>query len=107
MSSTSRVTGGSFVKVKNPDDPKDFDYGFKMGQADSQTRLRSFAIHVVMIQLIGEEKEAVAQQFGHLPYPLHDSGPLVYYGDMAKFIARHLSLLRVNSGNSSRFMTHN
>lgn len=91
--------GASFIKVVNPKENKEFDYGFHMGNIDSQTNLRRMAMHVELIQLSGAEKEAVVQQFANLPYPLHDSGPLVYYGDMAKFIARHISLLRVNSGN--------
>lgn len=82
---------GSFIKVAGKNE---YDYGFTVGDNKDQLTLRQSAIDVTMISLNGAEKLAVIEQFKHLPYnPIHD-GALVYYGDMAKFVARHLVLYK-------------
>lgn len=82
----------SFVKVQRADGQL-FDYGFHLGDKAAQRVLRQTAIDVVMIQLQGAERDAVIDQFINLPFNEKDAGTLTYYGDHAKFVARHLLLL--------------
>lgn len=82
-------TGRSWISVEGRNK---FTYGFIMGDTEAQQQLRSMAKDVIIIQLSGPEKAATLQQFRHLPYSPADTGPLTYYGDTAKFVARHLSL---------------
>jgi len=89
----------SFVHVEGENI---FDYGFAVGDYQAQQKLRQMAIDVRFIQLMGKEREAALRQFANIPYPHDDKGPLVYYGDMAKFIARHLRLIDPKRSNPTR-----
>jgi hypothetical protein len=80
---------GSFIKVAGKNT---FDYGFSHGVEKDQLTLRQSAVDVIMISLSGWEKQMVLGQFQNLPFNTKHGGALVYYGDMAKFVARHLVL---------------
>jgi hypothetical protein len=81
----------SFIVVRG--EKSTYDHGFSMGSEKDQRILRQSAIDVIMIQVVGRERKALQDQFVNLPYSKMDiNGPLVYYGDMAKFISRHFIL---------------
>lgn len=80
----------SMVKVAGKNS---FDYGFAMGDGKAQETLRRVALDVTMVILQGREKQAALEQFANLPHSKLHEGSLTYYGDMAKFVARHLVLI--------------
>jgi hypothetical protein len=94
----------SHVNSRYPRLAKRYDtYGFKLGSEKDQRVLQQSANHVELIHLLGEERQKVEQQFTNLPRNHLADGPLVFYGDMAKFIARHLQLITVVPAVNHRY----
>lgn len=82
----------NFIVVA-PRDGEPFNYGFTFDNSHDNVQLRSFASDVTMIQVALRDKPRLFAQFHNLPMPIeNDIGPVVYYGDMAKFVCRHLNL---------------
>jgi hypothetical protein len=82
----------NFIVVA-PKEGEPFTYGFTFDNSYDNTQLRSFASDVTMIQVALRDKERLFAQFRNLPMPMvQDVGPVVYYGDFAKFVCRHLNL---------------
>jgi hypothetical protein len=83
---------GNFIVV-TPKEGEPFTYGFTFDNVHDNGQLRSFASDVTMIQIALRDKVRLFGQFRNLPMPMTgDAGPVVYYGDLAKFVCRHLNL---------------